>query len=97
MATMVTFTQAKWLGCKAHHSPPTNARIKNVWELHLHSSSSGPGAYAPDAPQPIGLLCNPCHPRDFRHSHFRRQAPPRPYDVRDPSSERWNCGRECWP
>ena len=22
-------------------------------------SSTGPGAYAPDAPQPIGLLCNP--------------------------------------
>ena len=43
------------------------------------SSSSGPGAYAPDAPQPVGLLCNPtvldvpnfatspsppCNPRD---------------------------------
>jgi hypothetical protein len=24
------------------------------------SSSSGPGAYAPDAPQPVGLLCYPC-------------------------------------
>jgi hypothetical protein len=23
------------------------------------SSSLGPGAYAPDAPQPLGLLCNP--------------------------------------
>jgi len=23
------------------------------------SSSSGPGAYAPDAPQPVGLLCYP--------------------------------------
>jgi hypothetical protein len=28
-------------------------------------SSSGPGAYAPDAPQPIGLLCDPSPPRDF--------------------------------
>jgi len=28
--------------------------------------------------------------------YFRRQAPPRPYDARDPSSERWNCGRECF-
>jgi hypothetical protein len=26
------------------------------------SSSSGPGAYAPDAPQPIGLLSDPCPP-----------------------------------
>ena len=26
----------------------------------LSSSSSGPGAYAPDALQPVGLLCNPC-------------------------------------
>jgi hypothetical protein len=34
---------------------------------------------------------------DFRRSHFRCQAPPRPYDARDPSSERWNCGQVCWP
>jgi hypothetical protein len=60
-------------------------------------SSSGPGAYALDAPQPIGLLCNPCPPpRDFRRSHFSRQAPPRLNVARDLSSERWNCGRECW-
>jgi hypothetical protein len=26
------------------------------------SSSSEPGAYAPDAPQPIGLLCDPYPP-----------------------------------
>jgi hypothetical protein len=38
----------------------------------------------------------PLCPRDFRHSHFHRQAPPRPCDARDPSSERWNCGQECW-
>jgi len=44
----------------------------------------------------MGLLCNPCPPRDFRCSHFRCQAPPRIYDVRDPSSKRWNCGQECW-
>jgi hypothetical protein len=24
--------------------------------------SSGPGAYAPDAPQPLGLLCDPFNP-----------------------------------
>ena len=27
--------------------------------LTVYYSSTGPGAYAPDAPQPIGLLCNP--------------------------------------
>ena len=43
------------------------------------------------------LIVQPLSPRDFRHFHFRCQAPPRPYDARDPSSERWNCGRECWP
>ena len=29
-------------------------------------------------------------PLVFRCSHFRRQVSPRPHDVRDPSSERWN-------
>jgi hypothetical protein len=29
-------------------------------------------------------------------SYFCRQVPPHPYDARDPSSESWNCGRECW-
>jgi len=33
----------------------------------------------------------------FRCSYFRHQVPPCPYDVRDPSSERWNCAWECWP
>ena len=61
------------------------------------SSSSGPGAHAPDAQQPIRLLCDPCPPRNFKRPHFHRQAPPRPYDARDPSSKRWNCWRECWP
>ena len=61
------------------------------------SSSSGPGAYVPDAPQPIGLLCDPCPSMISRRCHFRRQVPPRSYDARDPSSERWNCGTECWP
>jgi hypothetical protein len=68
-----------------------------MWWKTTSSSSSGPGAYVPDEPQPIGLLCDPCPPRDFRPSHFCCQAPPRPYDARDPSSERWNCGWECWP
>jgi len=83
--------------------------IQVIWDVMPHqlgqaipsssSSSLGPGAYAPDAPQLIGLLCDPCPPPpscDFRRSHFQRFAPPRPYDARDPSSERWNCGRECW-
>jgi hypothetical protein len=32
----------------------------------------------------------------FKHSYFRHQVPPHPYDTRDRSSEKWNCGRECW-
>jgi len=49
--------------------------------------STGPGACASDALQPIGLLCNPEPPPMV---YFCCQAPPCPYDVRDPSSERWN-------
>jgi len=45
-----------------------------------------------------GLIVRPLSPpMIFRRSNFRRQALPHPYDARDPSSERWNCGRECWP
>ena len=33
----------------------------------------------------------------FRHSNLRRQVPPRLHDARDPSSERWNYGREYCP
>jgi hypothetical protein len=51
---------------------------------------SGPGAYAPDTPQPLGLLCNPFNPPIFRRSHCRRQVHPCPRDARDRSSERWN-------
>jgi len=69
----------------------------NLCNFSSSSSSSGPGAYAPDALQPLSLLCDPCPPMIYRHSHFRCQVPPRPYNVRDPSSERWNCGWECWP
>jgi hypothetical protein len=42
---------------------------------------------------PLSPPPNPC---GFRCSHFRHQAPPRPYDARDPSSKRWNCGQEWW-
>jgi hypothetical protein len=41
------------------------------------------------------LIVRPLSPRGFRRSHSRRQVPPHPYDTRDPSSKRWNCGREC--
>ena len=47
--------------------------------------SSGPGAYAPDAPQPVGSLCYPCTILEFiRFSHFRRQSvsPERPLVVK---------------
>jgi len=42
------------------------------------------------------LIVRPLSPCDCRRSHFRHQTPPRPYDAKDPSSERWNCGQECW-
>jgi hypothetical protein len=46
---------------------------------HNYSCSwTGPGAYAPDAPQPIGFLCNPEHLPRFRRSYFHCQAPPLP-------------------
>ena len=87
---------ADWLAPQESNCSRMDSKISSDW-LPSSSSSSGPGAYAPDAPQPIGLLCDPCPLVIFRRSHFRRQVPPRPYDVRDPSSERWYCGRECWP
>jgi hypothetical protein len=41
-------------------------RQAKYWYSYTHTSpsspSSGPGAYAPDAPQPIGFLCDPCPP-----------------------------------
>jgi hypothetical protein len=43
------------------------------------------------------LIVRPWTPPWFRRSYFCWQVPPRPYDARDPSSGRWNCGRECWP
>ena len=45
------------------------------------------------------LIVQPLSPPQliFLCSHFRRQVPLSPYDARDPSSEKWNCGRECWP
>jgi hypothetical protein len=45
----------------------------------LSSLSTGPRAHASDAVQPIGLLYDFCPTVIFRHSHFRRQVPPRPY------------------
>jgi hypothetical protein len=42
------------------------------------------------------LIVWPLSPVIFRRSHFRHQVPPHPYNARDSSSERWNCGWECW-
>jgi hypothetical protein len=36
------------------------------------SSSSGPGAYAPDAPQPVGLLCDPCPTSKLFHINYTK-------------------------
>jgi len=80
----------------SHHWPLST--VQDILPYSYSCSSTGPGAYAPDAPQPIGLLWDPEPPPPwFRRSSFCHQAPLRPYDARDPSSERWNCGRECWP
>jgi len=43
------------------------------------------------------LIVRPWTPLSFRRPYSRRQVPPRPNNARDPSSKRWNCGRECWP
>jgi hypothetical protein len=52
--------------------------------LHLISlSSSGPGAYAPDAVQPVGLLGKPVTPRVFRRSHCRHQMSPESFSTRE--------------
>jgi hypothetical protein len=85
--------------CTGDRKILTNPQQTNTSAYYIFSSSSssGPRAYAPDALQPMGLLCDPCPPVIFRRSHFRCQVPPHPYDARDPSSERWNCGQECWP
>ena len=87
----VSFSQHLFVSSAEQPPPPPSSSSSS-------SSSSGPGAYAPDALQPIGLLCDPYPPVIFfRCSHFWWKVPPHPYNLRDPSSERWNCGRECWP
>jgi hypothetical protein len=43
--------------------------------------SSGPRAYAPDAPQPVGLLC---YPSVLDIPTFAASPPPRPCYPRDP-------------
>ena len=59
--------------------------------------SSGPRAYAPDAPQPIDLLCNPSIVQTF--PPFSASPPSRPCYSRDPWQ--WKVellrGRETWP
>jgi hypothetical protein len=43
--------------------------------------SSGPRAYAPDAPQPVGLLC---YPSVLDVPSFAASPPPSPCYPRDP-------------
>jgi hypothetical protein len=38
----------------------------------------------------LQAYCAALNPSDLGRSHLRRQVPPRPHNVRDPSSERWN-------
>ena len=60
----------------------------------LFCSSSGPGAYAPDAPQPCRLIVLPSsYSSVFRLSHFLQLSPVRllvRVTREIPSSERWN-------
>jgi hypothetical protein len=75
---------------KTENLTTIQCRCHEIWEPS--SSSSGPGTYAPDAPQPVGLMCYPCTALVFfRCSHI--SLPVRRL-VRatgeTPSSERWN-------
>jgi len=49
--------------------------ITPIIRILLLFFSSGPAAYAPDAPQHVGLLCYPlCYPSVFRRSRFHHQS-----------------------
>jgi hypothetical protein len=61
--------------------------------FHMDGFVIRAGSICPRCTRACRLIVRP----GFRCSYFRRQVPPHPYDTRDPSSERWNCGRECWP
>jgi len=59
--TMIFFYVQFYIG----HGCEFEYRLLLYEEMNWHGSSSlssGPGAYAPDALQPIGLLCNPYPP-----------------------------------
>jgi hypothetical protein len=57
--------------------------------------SSGPRAYDPDAPQPMGLLC---YPNVLDVPTFAASPSPRPCYPRDPSQRKVELrGRESWP
>jgi hypothetical protein len=71
----------------------TKVLAGHIPRLCFSSSLPGPEAYASNAPQLAGVLCNPESPPHALicgRSSFRRQVPTRPHDARDPSSERWN-------
>jgi len=74
--------------CKTVHSELYYVLLKLFFIYYISSSSSsssGPGAYAPDAPQPVGLLCYPLYyPTVLDVSTFATSPSPRPCNPRDP-------------
>ena len=83
-------------GCNLNHRR-SGSRTSHFLSLPRHLRRQGP-EHMPQMHHSLWAYCATLvPPRDFRRSHFRCQAPPRLYDVRDPSSKRWNCGQECWP
>jgi hypothetical protein len=74
---------------------------KRVWRCPLSLVfffllfSSGPRAYAPDALQPVGLLC---YPSVLDVPTFVASPSPRPCYPRDPQQRKVELrGRESWP
>jgi len=94
-----------WNLCPPNVMQDCNPLNHNVWHIDRSYSSKGlpiPQQGPEHMPQMHrSLIVQPWTPlpppHGFRRSYLCRQVPPRPYDARDPSSERWNCGRERWP
>jgi hypothetical protein len=84
--------------CKRFTSSPEQINLeKNILPLPLRPFVIRAWSICLRCTAAYRLIVRPLSPRDLRLSHFRHQAPPRPYNVWDPSGERWNCGQECWP
>jgi hypothetical protein len=75
----------------------TPQHCDNVSHVYSLYSSTGPGAYAPDAPQPIGFIVQPWtppHGLDVPISAARRLHVHMTREIL--AAKGRNCGRECW-